>query len=194
MKKEFQLEKIKGRWVYIKGYNKKYIVTEFGEIFSLQYKEIRKIKFSVCSKGKYGKGYLKCGLSKNNKSITVMVHQIVAENFLEKKEKSMVINHIDGDSFNNYYKNLEFMTQRENLLDANKRNNQTFLKWCFLWKIQYPNNDLSPLLYGQKEIKTFIDENNLECKYSMLLKHKENKDYRLIKIKEISSEEYYGKI
>lgn len=75
------------------------------------------------------------------------------------------------------------MTQKENVINGNDRNNQTFTKWYYKWQIVFPNKQLSPTLYGKEEIKQYISKNNLGCKYSMLLKHKHNKGYQLIHIK-----------
>ena len=66
---------------------------------------------------------------------------------------------------------------------VNYRNNQSFMKWCYQWQIVYPNKIKSPILYGQAEIEKYIQNHNLECKYTMLLKHKHNKGFSLIRVK-----------
>lgn len=60
-------------------------------------------------------GYLKVGLFKNNKRYTLKVHRLVAEAFIPNTYNLETVNHKDKNRFNNNFKNLEWMTRRENL-------------------------------------------------------------------------------
>ena len=111
-----------------------------------------------------------------------MPHRLVATCFVDGYFEGAVVNHKDGNTLNNHYTNLEWTTQRNNIIDGNNRNGQTFTKWAYQWKIVFPNGEVSPVLLGQGAIKNFIEENHLKCKYTMLLKHKTNKGYKLIRV------------
>ena len=48
-----------------------------------------------------------------------LVHRIVASLFVEKEcDEKIEVNHIDGNKENNYYKNLEWVTRKENMEHA----------------------------------------------------------------------------
>lgn len=145
--------------------------------------KLHKLSLSLCSKNKSNRGYYKCNLSINNKQTVVMPHRLVALNFVPGYFNGAVVNHKDGNTLNNKYDNLEWITQKNNIIDGNIRNMQTFTKWCYQWQIVFPDNTLSPILNGKKEVECFIAKHNLACKYHMIIKHKQNKGYRLIKIK-----------
>ena len=49
----------------------------------------------------------------------VTVHSLVAQAFLGDRPKGMVIDHIDGNRFNNHYTNLRYCTQKENMNNPN---------------------------------------------------------------------------
>ena len=170
------------QWKYVPNTNNEYIVTEDGEVYSYKHEKLHKLSLSLCSQNKYNKGYYKCTLSINNKQKVVMPHRLVATCFVDGYFEGAMVNHKDGNTLNNHYTNLEWTTQRNNVIDGNNRNGQTFTKWAYKWKIVFPNGEVSPVLLGQGAIKNFIEENHLKCKYTMLLKHKTNKGYKLIRV------------
>lgn len=100
-------------WKDIKGYEGLYEVSNYGRIKAsnnLQNK-IPTILTPVMKKN----GYLCISLcKKGEKTISKQIHRLVAEAFCEKKEGADYINHIDCDKTNNYYKNLEYCTPKEN--------------------------------------------------------------------------------
>lgn len=59
-------------------------------------------------------GYLQVTLGNKNRT-AVKVHRIVAELFVYGKESGLEVNHIDFNRKNNYYKNLEWVTHKENV-------------------------------------------------------------------------------
>ena len=63
-----------------------------------------------------GKGYLRIKLTENNKSKRIMLHRLIAEAFIDNPEKYNVVNHIDGNKYNNDIGNLEWCTQSQNCL------------------------------------------------------------------------------
>jgi hypothetical protein len=54
-------------------------------------------------------------VSDNSKTLKIRIHRLVAYFFINKYENKMVINHIDENKYNNYYKNLEVTSQKENI-------------------------------------------------------------------------------
>lgn len=60
-------------------------------------------------------GYLRVVLTKNKKTKTFFIHKLVALTFLEDPQNKKIINHIDKNKKNNYYKNLEWCTCKENV-------------------------------------------------------------------------------
>lgn len=49
---------------------------------------------------------------------------MVAENFIKNIDNFPIINHIDNDIHNNYYKNLEFVSQDENVIHSYRYGNR----------------------------------------------------------------------
>lgn len=107
-------------WVKVKGFECFYEVSNLGRVKSLDreivYCNGRKDKF----KGKIKKfsknnfGYLHVTLFKNSKSLTTLVHRLVAKHFIPNPENKPQINHIDNNPANNNVSNLEWVTQQEN--------------------------------------------------------------------------------
>lgn len=63
------------------------------------------------------RGYYVVSLSKNGIVKKVKIHRLVAYSFC-KGDNKLVVNHIDGNQLNNYYLNLEWVTQSYNLEHA----------------------------------------------------------------------------
>ena len=61
--------------------------------------------------------YLRIGVSVNGKHLNKFVHSLVAECWLGERPEGLQVDHIDRNTFNNYYKNLRYVdikTQRMN--------------------------------------------------------------------------------
>jgi len=68
-----------------------------------------------------GRGYFMVRLTVNGKRKAFLVHQLVAKKFLGKRPKNHPhIRHLDGNSYNNDYKNLAYGTAKDNALDRDK--------------------------------------------------------------------------
>lgn len=90
----------------IEGYEGRYKITSEGRVFSLTHNVFRSTHLN--------KGYPCITLNKEGKKKNVKVHRLVAEAFLNNKQRKEQVNHIDGDKENNSISNLEWCTASEN--------------------------------------------------------------------------------
>lgn len=114
-------------WKDIKGFEKKYQVSNLGRVKSL----IENNGHSVIYREKILKpvinkyGYCQVVLTKNNKRYTKTIHRLVAETFLKNKNKLTQVNHIDKNKQNNIITNLEWCTPSYNTIySCGKKINQ----------------------------------------------------------------------
>lgn len=115
-------------WKEIKGYEGKYIISNYGEVVSLprykqnksklQYVEPREIKTCVNKKN----GYVYILLCNDSKEKNFRLHRLVAEHFIDNPNNYKQVNHIDGNKQNNKADNLEWCTASYNIKDMYKRN------------------------------------------------------------------------
>lgn len=95
----------------VQDYLTNYEVTKNGDVFNIKYKN----KLSQHKKG----DYLSVCLSKNNIRTTIHIHILVACVYLDlEKNVGKIVNHIDGNKFNNNVENLEIITYKENTKHA----------------------------------------------------------------------------
>lgn len=109
----------------LKGY---YKISEDGEVWRLRQGPGARINRPLSVRfTKYGYRMVKITVDRDTKLRTV--HSLVAEAFLGERPLGLVINHRDGNHLNNHFTNLEYVTQRENVLYARKmgRCNQNFI-------------------------------------------------------------------
>lgn len=111
-------------WKDITGYEGLYQVSNYGRIkTSEKFRQLRNggsiIYPSKIMKPEIMKlGYLRIMFSKDGIPKKIMIHVLVAEHFLKRKNKSGLkyeVNHIDGNKSNNQVLNLEFITKSENI-------------------------------------------------------------------------------
>ena len=87
-----------------------YSVTNFGEIISHKRKKDRVLK-----PGDNGRGYLGVVLSLNGNLKFTKIHRLVAKAFCKGYSPKLEVNHIDENKTNNNYKNLEWVTHKQNM-------------------------------------------------------------------------------
>ena len=98
----------------IHGFSK-YEVSEDGKVVSYNIKGIKEIVPNI------SRGYLRVGIYNDNGIRKSMyVHRLVGLTYIPLVEGKECINHIDGNKFNNNYKNLEWVTPLENSTHAAK--------------------------------------------------------------------------
>ena len=99
-------------WKDIKDYDGIYQVSDDGQVRRIL--KGGRTKPVKCKDGLY----YTVSLSKNGKYTSFNVHRLVAEAFLERPVGTTEVNHKDGDKHNNNLENLEWVTQKENLIHA----------------------------------------------------------------------------
>lgn len=96
----------------IKGFSK-YSIDEYGLI-----KNIARDYFLQPRNSGYGSYLTVALINDQGKRKTKFIHRLVAENFLQQEEGKNIVNHIDGNKFNNHVSNLEWCTVAENIQHA----------------------------------------------------------------------------
>ena len=106
-------------WKSIKGFEKRYEVSNLGRIKSIGGKSNHK-KDIIMKQIINHKGYLQLVLRKNNMPHHCIVHRLVAQAFIPNPDNLPQINHIDGNKQNNRVDNLEWCDNSYNQIHANK--------------------------------------------------------------------------
>ena len=94
------------RWKTITNYSD-YLISDYGRVFSKKSNKIMKLE-------NLQGNYKRIQLSKKGKAKKILVHRLVALEFILKDINRPFINHIDENPENNFYKNLEWCTLSEN--------------------------------------------------------------------------------
>lgn len=95
------------KWKYVKGFNQKYIVSEYGEVIDLNWKlcgQIRSIKPWISKKG-----YRLYSFWDGEKQVRKNAHRVVYEAFIGSVD-NVILDHIDRNVNNNHYSNLRVCT------------------------------------------------------------------------------------
>lgn len=80
---------------------------------------VRRLKSKPVTMRKDRDGYIIANLSlEKAKTVTVKVHRVVAQAFVDNTAGKTQVNHIDGDKTNNRVENLEWVTNYENRIHA----------------------------------------------------------------------------
>ena len=99
------------------GVNKyTYVISNYGRVFS--FVKEKELKYHLDKDGYKRIGIIRTINGKKTKS-PVGVHRMVAFTFVKKDDESFnIVNHLDGDKLNDYYKNLEWTTPKGNTRHA----------------------------------------------------------------------------
>ncbi|MCI6458253.1 MAG: NUMOD4 motif-containing HNH endonuclease [Clostridium sp.] len=113
-------------WKDIKGYEEIYKISDTGEIWS-------KDRWCIDKKGRKrfrkgmklspdiaSNGYYRITFSKNGKKVQKYLHRLIAEYFIPNPNNYPQVNHIDGNKLNCNIKNLEWVTNQDNIIHAYK--------------------------------------------------------------------------
>lgn len=107
----------------VNGYEGFYEVSNLGRVKSLARRwSVGVKKDSILKHGRQRvkNKYLTVTFCVNKVRKIRTVHRLVADHFCHKPDECNVVNHLDSDIFNNFYKNLEWTTHRGNTLHAYK--------------------------------------------------------------------------
>jgi len=129
------------------GYEGIYQVSNLGNIKSLKFNKEKVLNPSCSSPD----GYYRVNLFINGKSTSRLVHQLMAESFLNHKVcgLKLVINHIDFNRTNNRLDNLEIVTNREN---TNKKHLKSSSKYTGVYWNK-ANNKWQSIIYLNGKLK-----------------------------------------
>lgn len=107
-------------WIAIKGFERLYEVSNMGRIRSWFRGQKKYLCPIIVGTGFVKVGYHTVHLCKEKRSDIrhVLVHRIVAENFIPNPENKPCINHINGIKTDNRVENLEWCTYSENMTHA----------------------------------------------------------------------------
>ena len=119
---------MKEEWKDIIGYENLYQISNYCNVKSLSRKMWNRNSYWYSKEkilkpriAKNKSHYATVSLRKENKSKTMSIHRLVAIHFIPLVENKDYVNHIDENKLNNFYKNLEWSTPKENL---NYKDNQ----------------------------------------------------------------------
>lgn len=108
-------------WKDIIGYEGLYMVSNLGNVKSLNFKNTGKEQ--VLKPSKRTSGYLFVSLYKNKKVKHINIHKLVIENFIGLNTNGLVIDHIiESNVSNNRIDNLQYITNSENAIKGYKGN------------------------------------------------------------------------
>ena len=96
------------------------------------------------------RGYLRINIynSDSGKKKNVHIHTLVAKRFIHSYEEGFVVNHKDGDKLNNHVNNLEWVSQRDNIIHSVK---QGLRSPCFSYNGLVPTPEQIVYDYNEKE-------------------------------------------
>ena len=90
-----------------------YLISNTGEIKGIKINKIRKKNIN-----KQGYYFVGISLGSRSEKRLIKIHRAVAETFIHNNDKSLIVNHIDGNKLNNHVDNLEWCTHKENTKHA----------------------------------------------------------------------------
>lgn len=88
----------------------RYMISNFGKLFDKKFNRYSKIS-------RRPDGYLSISLNTNGEPKAYLLHRVVALEFVDG-DKSLIVNHIDGDKSNPFFLNLEWITHSGNNIHA----------------------------------------------------------------------------
>lgn len=106
----------------VTGYEDKYEISNYGNVKST-INRYTSIGTFIMKQDTRKNGYKTVELSQPSKRF--LIHRLVASHFLENPDNLPVVNHKDNTRDNNLYSNLEWTTQSENMLHAQKQGRLT---------------------------------------------------------------------
>lgn len=103
-------------WAKIKGYEDKYMVSDFGSVKNINTGKLMSVQVSKL-------GYSHINLWDGAKYNKAYIHRLVALHFIPNTLNKPEVNHLDFNPRNNAYSNLEWVTESENRLHSSNIKN-----------------------------------------------------------------------
>lgn len=166
--------------IKVEGWND-YYINNLGEVYSYKNKYRsrkgwKKLKPEVINK------YLYVNFVDGNKKKRYAVHRLIAQYFCEGYSDGLVVNHIDGNCSNNHYTNLEWVTQRENVVKSYSTSNVNQVRNYKLYQLVYKDGTIDKNVFkGSKEFCNYVDSLNLGISTNSLMVYGSTKGYTFIK-------------
>ena len=150
--------------VAIQGYEGLYEIDEFGNVYSIVQNNSR--RKGIMKPLINSSGYLRINLyDANGKAKKHYIHRLVANAFIPNPECLKIVNHKDCDKLNNYYTNLEWCTQSENIVHSYKNGCQQSTRVLIDGKLFYSLRKASAYLgHCNNYLSLKIKENGQEFK------------------------------
>lgn len=173
------------------NYENSYKISNYGKIFSIKNNIYMKLT-------KNNNGYMQIRLYDNNiKSKTFRVHQLVAYMFVENNNNNKYVDHIDRVRDNNHYKNLRWVTHKENMNNVSRNRNilknnkiidinkDKFIKMGLINNHDYSNyfiNENGDIInYNNKLVNQHLND-GYYCASLMYLDEQNKKHFKIFKV------------
>lgn len=117
----------------LKNINDRYTVDEYGNVY-----DKKKGKYLTQQGNGFGYKYVMLNLNGNYKQYKV--HRLVAEAFVDNPDDKPYVNHLDCNRSNNYYKNLEWVTHKENMIYATQNSESYIRRYKKVGQFDLDNN------------------------------------------------------
>lgn len=101
-------------------------------------------------------GYIYFKTAIKGQPVRYSMHRLVGKYFCEGYKEGLVVNHIDGNGLNNYYKNLEWVTQKENVNKSYITSGVNQVRNYYIIELYSPNNVLLGKFKGRDQLIKFI--------------------------------------
>ena len=170
---------IPGNYKQIKGFSN-YYVTDNGDVYSCRYKYGYQGIRKLTHKGRNNpKRYLQVSLCKNGGITYMQIHTLVATYFCKGYFDGAVVNHIDGDIHNNDYRNLEWVTQKENIHKSYITSGVSAIRNYNYYVLTDKDDNPLSIFKGRNTVDKFLESNNINASPSSIKKHGKSRGYKL---------------
>lgn len=141
------------QWLPVVGYEGFYDVSDQGQVRGVKRVDsIGRPRNQRLLRPAMSNGYPYVNLHKNAGSVLRRIHALVAEAFIGPRPDDYTVNHIDGNKQNNCVRNLEYLTQRDNIHHSVRTGLRGKLREEQVWEIRemHSRNPKLPLWASAK--------------------------------------------
>ena len=110
-------------WKDIEGYEGLYQVSNLGRVkrlkrFKKNHSKLQLVPEKILNQTLSNNGYYMVGISVNKMRKCFLVHRLIAKSFIDNPYNYDEVNHKDGNKLNNSINNLEWCTQKQNVIHS----------------------------------------------------------------------------